>query len=664
MSFGAPRSEFEKLVGKIEATPLGQYKTSKATIFVDWKLGLIHKCLLLVAVIGGTVYMTQQYLAEEATQPSVQFWFEGESAMMAASDYTGFGSSAAPAYCDNPDYDYNYCTTEDGWCETCADGWMRVVDADPSLDGCTTGVDNYWDDASIGCRTFPFGEVARKIGTQGFVLTMAKLTQYDVTTCGSAVNDTCTVPWSTGLRQWNYVRSSPYGSVCTCKTTQDYFVLGAEKLKIVIEHSFGTTANLNAQYDGRGSKKNWRGSSWIEDTVAKAGNKAIVTTAYYDCDPGASWDGEVTFDANCKKHATFKPGTPIAFSIEELLMLAGVTLDEQVADGAVWDDARSAGAPHLMPYRRSVGTNVAVFLTYDGFTDKTDHFRCALEVKVVSESWSSQGSSVVYQAARTILANSVATNYLDQYARGVKIGFIATGLIKVYDPETAVQIAIDTLVIVMTLIPAIMIFLTFNNPFHKAKSAVYKKFNNEQFDINRALGQFGASAVQIASFVRATTGGKDKLTRHDMQALLVELCEGDAALATEIASFILQEANLDGEATMSIKEMVELITADYIDFNALVQIVSKERAAGPGHKVKPEPDQMQQQQQQQLAAAPAQEEGLRMPETASGPRSFAVTVPMGAPPGASFQATAPDGQTVIVTVPPGAAPGATLDLEY
>ena len=151
MSFGAPRSEFEKLVGKIEATPLGQYKTSKATIFVDWKLGLIHKCLLLVAVIGGTVYMTQQYLAEEATQPSVQFWFEGESAMMAASDYTGFGSSAAPAYCDNPDYDYNYCTTEDGWCETCADGWMRVVAADPSLDGCTTGVDNYWDDARMHC---------------------------------------------------------------------------------------------------------------------------------------------------------------------------------------------------------------------------------------------------------------------------------------------------------------------------------------------------------------------------------------------------------------------------------------------------------------------------------------------------------------------------------
>ena len=73
----------------------------------------------------------------------------------------------------------------------------------------------------------------------------------------------------------------------------------------------------------------------------------------------------------------------------------------------------------------------------------------------------------------------------------MKIGFIATGLIKVYDAETAVQIAIDTLVIVMTLIPAIMIFLTFNNPFHKAKSAVYKKFNNEQFDINRALGRDG-----------------------------------------------------------------------------------------------------------------------------------------------------------------------------
>ena len=655
-------SEFEKLVSKIEATPLGQYKTSKSTIFVDWKLGLIHKALLLAAVIGGAAYMTQQYLAEEATQPSVQFWFEGESAMMAASDYTGSGASTAPAYCDNPDYDYNYCDAS--YCTTCADGWMRETSADPSLDGCTTAVDNYWDDVDIGCRPFAFGEVARKIGAQGFVLTMAKLTQYDVATCGSANESTCTVPWSTGLRQWNYQRSSPYGSVCTCKTTQDYFVLGAEDVKIVIEHSFGTTANLNAQYDGRGSEKNWRGSSWIAHTDVKSGNKAIITTAYYDCDPGATWEGDVTFDTNCKTYATFKPGEKIQFTIEQLLMLAGATLDERVADGAVWADGRGSGAPHAMPYRRSVGTNVAVFLTYDGFTDRTDEFRCALEVKVISESWSSQGSSLIYQTSRTILADSVATNYLDQYARGVKIGFIATGLIKVYDAETAVQIAIDTLVIVMTLIPAIMIFLTFNNPLHKSKSAVYRKFNNEQFDLNRALGQFGASAVQIASFVKTTSGGKDTLTCDDMQALLVDICDGDAALAAEIANLIVKEANLDDKATMSIKEMVELITADYIDFNALVQIVSKERAAGPGHKVKPEPDQMQQQQQQQLAAAPAQEEGLRMPETASGPRSFAVTVPMGAPPGASFQATAPDGQTVIVTVPPGAAPGATLDLEY
>ena len=86
-----------------------------------------------------------------------------------------------------------------------------------------------------------------------------------------------------------------------------------------------------------------------------------------------------------------------------------------------------------------------------------------------------------------------------------------------------------------------------NNPFHKAKSAVYKKFNNEQFDLNRARA-VRPSAVQIASFVRATTGGKDTLTRHDMQALLVELCEGDAALATRDRELHFQEANLDGKA--------------------------------------------------------------------------------------------------------------------
>ena len=44
--------------------------------------------------------------------------------------------------------------------------------------------------------------------------------------------------------------------------------------------------------------------------------------------------------------------------------------------------------------------------------------------------------------------------------------------------------------------------------------------------------------------------------------------------------------------------------------------------------------------------------------------TMAVTVPMGTPPGASFQAMAPTGQTVMVTVPPGVTPGATLNVEY
>ena len=72
----------------------------------------------------------------------------------------------------------------------------------------------------------------------------------------------------------------------------------------------------------------------------------------------------------------------------------------------------------------------------------------------------------------------------------------------------------------------------------------------------------------------------------------------------------------------------------------------------------------QQQRQAALQQAMAQQDGIRMPEMASATQSFAVTVPPGATPGASFQATAPNGQLVMVTVPPGATSGTTLDLEY
>ena len=133
----------------------------------------------------------------------------------------------------------------------------------------------------------------------------------------------------------------------------------------------------------------------------------------------------------------------------------------------------------------------------------------------------------------------------------------------------------------MTLIPAIMIFLTFNNPLHKSKSAVYRKFNNEQFDLNRALGQFGASAVQIASFVRTTTGARDTLTATTCRRCSSNLRRRRRARGRD-RELDRQEANLDDKATMRIKEMVELITADYIDFERPRVIVSKEDAGQGG----------------------------------------------------------------------------------
>ena len=108
-------------------------------------------------------------------------------------------------------------------------------------------------------------------------------------------------------------------------------------------------------------------------TVVEGGQQGHRHDDDDDATPGASWEGEVTFDANCKKHATFKPGTPIAFSIEELLMPKGVTLDEQVADGAVCATLSRRAAPDGRTGAASARTSRCS--SYDGFTDKTDHFR-------------------------------------------------------------------------------------------------------------------------------------------------------------------------------------------------------------------------------------------------------------------------------------------------
>ena len=211
---------------------------------------------------------------------------------------------------------------------------------------CTTAVDNYWDDADIGCRPFAFGEVAeedRRAGLRAHDGQADAVRRRDVWQRERA---RARSRGPRGLRQWNYVQQQPIRRV---HVQDDAGLLRArgggrqDRDRAQLWHDREPQRAVRRPR----SKKNWRGSSWIEDTVAKAGNKAIITTAYYDCDPGATWEGEVTFDTNCKKHATFKPGEKIRFSIEQLLMLAGVTLDERVADGAVWADGRSGRARRL-----------------------------------------------------------------------------------------------------------------------------------------------------------------------------------------------------------------------------------------------------------------------------------------------------------------------------
>ena len=330
MANNAEPTPFQKFTRLLETTPLGSFKTAKNTKIIDWKLGLMHHALTAVAIAYGVWVIQSAYQSAEAIgDAGVSFYFGGQSSMTAAANKS---ADEMPAFCNNHDYDYNYCWGPN--CDVpCPDGgWRR----DQSCDD----VDNWWDDTNIDCRAFPYGKVGQKFNDQGFVQTFNKMTSYKEALCADTDWDTLCPAVPSGQRQWTYKTMTEYGELCTCKTTQDYFVLGAEKLELTFEHGFTTSAILNHK------GLNWKGRSSLLKSDFGAGTKAIETTLFKDCDPGAMWHEPNTDNAwfgPCKKVASFKPGDEVYQPVDVWLDMADVILDEQVPGGSVTPATRHRG---------------------------------------------------------------------------------------------------------------------------------------------------------------------------------------------------------------------------------------------------------------------------------------------------------------------------------
>lgn len=356
------------LIDKVEGTFVGQYQVTKSVSFMDFRLGLLNCGMMVGAVIVASITLsTGGFYSEEAGQPNIAFWYEGESAMQQAGNFTDNLRSGLPYCMSNDEYDYNYAP---GQQDVCDDGRYRY-------DFPKCEVDNYWDDTQILCRRFSYGEVAAKFAQQGFVRTFAKQSHVTSRECSAYPTDVnanppfiCPTSPTSTQRQRKSITNTPHGRLCTCKTTQDFFAVGAEKLKLAFEHSFGTSQALDTEINGK--TMNWRGSSSTPKDNVKGGVRAITTFVYKNCPNGVSWDDpDNNYDDKCKRVKKFSPGVPVVFSVEEWLDLANINLDEPVAEGAVSPDRFN----DRMPMRRTVGVNLAIYLTCKMATPNSNPFK-------------------------------------------------------------------------------------------------------------------------------------------------------------------------------------------------------------------------------------------------------------------------------------------------
>lgn len=99
-------------ISKVESTPLGQLQVGKSVVFKDFRLGLLEKGLMVAVSVWCGITLSHAYYSEPTGEPSIQFWFQGESNMMAVANFTCSGEEyddhdysckAAPVYCSSPE---------------------------------------------------------------------------------------------------------------------------------------------------------------------------------------------------------------------------------------------------------------------------------------------------------------------------------------------------------------------------------------------------------------------------------------------------------------------------------------------------------------------------------------------------------------------------------
>jgi len=369
----------------IESTPLGQWSSPVQVTICDVRLGLLYWILAAISVTFGVTGPDGYYQQDSASidgSKLVSIWFEGNDDMKNV-------SKGAAVYCDSgamATYDYYYYT------------------------GNETYDDRFYSDTNNLCRSYMIGEVALKPGGGGaFVTTFIKETYSEEDTCTAITS--CNADFPAVSLTPNVEKSS---DSCKCVKMQNYFVLGAEKVKVAFTHMFEVGPE-EVFGDGAGTAS------------SEIGQRHVIHTTFKK-------DGEVYYRKSDGKEMVFEAGDAVGpvLSLEDYLDLAGLSEGLEARNNDVIPSARPVS--DSQPTLRSTGAIITVNLEYqarireDGAIEE-GHVDCTVTADV-SYGWNNMGYLVSYVTQRTLDEDSFKEELYNRYRRGVSVQFKAVGSIE------------------------------------------------------------------------------------------------------------------------------------------------------------------------------------------------------------------------------------------
>lgn len=485
----------------------GTWTTPQALAIEDLRLGILSWVLkgAILAYVLLMMFKNDGYLYSEVPTGDPTFWFDSGQLYET--------QNSTLTICKNANFNYYTSLHDDN---------------------------DYWNDLQHDCYNAGYGDIVRKHSSRsGFVATSMKRLHAKTVPCLSNPDVCATLSGSDGRR--TFFRK--VGNACSCSKQKDYFLAGAEKMKLFLRHTFGTSRMYDVV-----NGHTVEGSS----IYTKADDtRRIVKTCLKRSES----------DKKCVRE--FKPGETIEYTVEEWLAFAGVSLDERLTS-RVDPDVRTG----LYPTRRITGLTLKIQLKYEGYVGNKE-FDCEIIVSAI-DGWNSIGSVVTYQS----LASQESMEFYDDYKKGISIEFESTGVVTRMDAQKTMNTLIAGLVLLAVGDKVVAIVAFFLLPEKK----VYKNAQKQKLEYGKAMAKFGISvALACQAFKQwdksASEEEEPRLTKDELAHVFKGPFKQDTA--NMFASVVCSEVSNE---SVTCAELVELMGDGLVSLQRLKEHAEEEHA--------------------------------------------------------------------------------------